>query len=79
MKLELIKTKFDSLSNSQQWEWIIEYRQLIEEIILDNDNTSIHLHGDKEAKHVLYPKMDCGDRYGVLYLLRGLGFNANHC
>ena len=77
--MEKIKLHFDSLTAPSQWQWVVENRQLIEEILLDNDNTSIHLAGDEEALHILYPKNDCGDRYGVLYLLRALGINANHC
>lgn len=77
--MEKIKLHFDSLTPAAQWEWVVENRNLIDEVILDNDNTSIHLHGDEDAEHVLYAKNDCGDRYGVLYLLRALGINANHC
>lgn len=79
MKHSEIKTHFDGLTAPAQWLWIVENRQLVEEIILDNDNTSVHLHGDTDAEHALYPKSDCGNRYGVLYLLRALGLNTNHC
>jgi len=77
--MEKIKTHFDALSAPAQWEWIVGNRSLIDEIIIDNDNTSIHLHGDEDAMYVMYPKNDCGNRNGVLYLLRALGVNANHC
>lgn len=79
MKLEEIKTHFDGLSAPAQWHWIVENRHLVDEIILDNDNTSVYLHGDTDAAYALYTKNDCGDRYGVLYLLRALGLNTNHC
>ena len=77
--MEKIKLHFDSLTATGQWQWIVDNRALIEEVLLDNDNTSIHLTGDEYAQYILYAKNDCGDRYGVLYLLRALSINANHC
>ncbi len=77
--MKKIKTHFDALSAPAQWKWIVENLGLIDEIIIDNDNTSIHFHGDEDAMYVMYPKNDCGNRNGVLYLLRALGVNANHC
>ena len=47
--MEKIKTHFDALSAPAQWEWIVGNRSLINEIIIDSDNTSIHLHGDEDA------------------------------
>ena len=79
MNFEKIKSEFQALSASAQWKWIVENRAMISEIIVDNDNTSIFLGGDNEAYFMLLAKADCGNRSGVVYLLRALGFTANYC
>lgn len=80
MDLTKIKKEFDALPADVQWYWIIvDERHLIEEIIIDNDNTSVHLFGDNDCLYPLYPKSHCGNSNGVLHILRALGINANHC
>ena len=80
MDFSEIKKEFDALPPDSQWYWIlVDERHLIEEIILDNDNTSVHLLGDTERLYPLYPKSHCGNTSGVLHMLRALEINANHC
>lgn len=77
--MEDIKLHFNSISGPDQWKWIYDNRSMIKEVILDTDNTSVHLKGDDDSNFVLYPKKDCGNRNGVLWLLRAIGLPANHC
>ena len=43
MNLSKLKNDFDNLSERAQWEWVVENREVVNEIIVDNDNTSIFL------------------------------------
>ena len=80
MDLAKIKKEFDALPPDVQWYWIlVDERHLVDEVILDNDNTSIHLIGDDDSLYPLYPKSHCGNTNGVLHMLRALGITANHC
>lgn len=80
MNLEKLKKEFDSLSEREQWDWLLNRARTFQdkfEISLDNDNTTIHFFEDKEADYMLYFKDDIGNRCGVEHVLKSLGFNAD--
>lgn len=65
------KQKFDTLSEKRQWAWLLENKEAVEQIELDNDETYISFKGEEDECRF---KADIGNRQGVNYLLEALGF-----
>ncbi len=68
----MLKTEFDALPEKEQWKWLIENKEKVTKIDLDNDETYISFIGDDENESRF--KADIGNRQGVNYLLEALGF-----
>ena len=70
-----IKNEFNSLTESEQWLWAVKNKDLIE-MTLDNDNTTfVFKEEDKSEDCTLFIfKADIGNRWGVEFLMKHLGF-----
>lgn len=71
-----IKNHFNSLNENEQWLWAIKNKDLIE-MTLDNDNTTFVFkeEEDKTDDCTLFIfKADVGNRWGLEYLMKNLGF-----
>lgn len=68
----MLKTEFDALTEKEQWKWLIENKDKVVQIDLDNDETYISFIDDDENESRF--KADIGNRQGVNYLLEVLGF-----
>lgn len=67
----MLKTEFDALTEKEQWKWLIENKDKVVQIDLDNDETYISFIDDDENESRF--KADIGNRQGVNYLLEALG------
>lgn len=67
----MLKTEFDALTEKEQWKWLIENKDKVAQIDLDNDETYISFIDDDENESRF--KADIGNRQGVNYLLEALG------
>lgn len=76
MNFQEIKDKFDSLSEEDQWKWLLENRDKIKTINTDEDMTHGWLIGDDEFKYVLYFKTGQGWN-SLVGLLNAMGINAD--
>ncbi len=80
MNYKKIREEFDSLTENGQWVWALKRKDLIH-IDLDNDNTTFTFNSeDKTDDCTLFMfKADIGNRFGLGFLLKNIGFNADFC
>ncbi len=69
----MYKQIFDALEAAAQWEWILQNKEKIETIALDNDETFVSFVGE-DSEGIF--KADIGNREGATLLLEALGFEV---
>ncbi len=72
----MTEKQFNALNEVEQWQWVLDNKNKIQQVTLDNDNTSIMM---KDSEDYYYMHRDCGDRDGVKILLTLIGLNAERC
>ena len=80
MNFKKTKENFNSLTESGQWLWAIKNKDIIE-LILDNDNTSFTFNDEDKTEDctLVQFKADIGNRWGIEFLIKNLGFSFKFC
>ena len=68
---------FDEMTESAQWQWVINNKEKINLIELDNDTTYVCAdcfkeEGNEECSGYIAMKADIGNRWGIYHLLNAL-------
>lgn len=77
MNYKRLKEEFNSLTEKEQWVWVVNHKSEIT-LDLDNDNTTFTFNEeDKTDDCTLFMfKADVGNRWGVQMLLSAVGFEG---
>jgi len=78
-QLKQTKDEFDALNGFGQYHWLVNNREKVLVVTLDNDNTSVLLVGDDQCDYLMYIKDDCGSRSGTAHLLTLLKIPNEFC
>jgi hypothetical protein len=63
--------QFKTLTSEQQWKWVVDNKEMIEQVDLDNDGTWVSLKGSDDE--CLTMKAYLGWDDGVQHLLTAIG------
>lgn len=73
----ITEESFNALNSRDQWKWIVDNKEQIQMITLDNDNCSIQIKGLSDS--CWYPHTWLGYSDGVHDLLNAIGIPCENC
>lgn len=75
-KIEKLHNELSGLTSQDQWKWVVENKELIKSLDLDNDSTYVNFKGDKEGEYSVNLIDWIGWDDGVIYLLKAIGIKG---
>lgn len=75
-KAEKLHNELSSLTSQDQWKWIVDNKDLISRLDLDNDSTYVLFKCDKEGDYSVSLDDYIGWHDGAVYLLKAIGIKG---